>query len=100
MDELAEQEKQGKTGTPQFAEMKRRFGWNLMECVSMSSILEIWSRASRPDKNSKLLAKIVEDFGSVENFENNSRQSARCEDRLDDSLLRRGRQSADKRLDQ
>ena len=27
MDELAELEKQGKTGTPQFAEMKRRFGW-------------------------------------------------------------------------
>ena len=27
MDELAELEKQGKAGTPQYAEMKRRFGW-------------------------------------------------------------------------
>ena len=27
MEELAELEKQGKAGTPQYAEMKRRFGW-------------------------------------------------------------------------
>jgi len=70
MDELAELEKQGKAGTPQFAEMKRRFGWEF-DGMRLHELYfgNMAKGGAAPDKNSKLSAKIAEDFGSFENFE-------------------------------
>jgi superoxide dismutase, Fe-Mn family len=70
MDELAELEKQGKAGTPQYAEMKRRLGWefNGMRLHELYFGNMVKGGAA-PDKSAKLLAKIAEDFGSFENWE-------------------------------
>jgi Fe-Mn family superoxide dismutase len=70
MDELAELEKQGKAGTPQFAEMKRRFGWEF-DGMRLHELYfgNMAKGGAAPDKNSKLSAKIGEDFGSLENLE-------------------------------
>jgi Fe-Mn family superoxide dismutase len=68
MDELAEFDKQGKAGTPQYAEMKRRLGWefNGMRLHELYFGNMIKGGAAL-DTKSKLCEKIVEDFGSVEN---------------------------------
>ncbi len=70
IDELAELEKQGKAGTPQYAEMKRRFGWEFdgmrLHELYFGNMLK---GGSALDKASKLQAKIAEDFGSFENWE-------------------------------
>src|SRR5512138_3406829 len=65
MEEFAELEKQGKAGTPQYAELKRRFGWEfdgmrLHELYFGNTV----KGGAKPDAGSKLQAKIVEDFGS------------------------------------
>ncbi len=62
--------KDGKTGTPEFAELKRRFGWEfngmrLHEYYFGNMIKD----GSEPNKDSKLFKKIVEEFGSYESWE-------------------------------
>jgi len=62
--------KEGKTGTPEYAELKRRFGWEfngmrLHECYFGNMI----KGGTKLDRDSKLLKKIIEDFGSYENWE-------------------------------
>jgi Fe-Mn family superoxide dismutase len=68
MDELAELEKQGKAGTPQYAEMKRRLGWEFngmrLHELYFGNMVK---GGSALDTNSKFSAKIAENFGSVEN---------------------------------
>ena len=68
MEELAELEKQGKAGTPQYAEMKRRFGWEF-DGMRLHELYFGNMAKGGPalDQNSKLVSKIAEDFGSVEN---------------------------------
>jgi Fe-Mn family superoxide dismutase len=70
MDEFAELEKQGKTGTPEFAEMKRRFGWEF-DGMRLHELYfgNMIKGGAAPDAGSKLQAKIKEDFGSFENWE-------------------------------
>jgi Fe-Mn family superoxide dismutase len=70
MDELAELEKQGKAGTPQYAEMKRRFGWEF-DGMRLHELYfgNMVKGGAALDKGSKFHAKIVEDFGSVENWD-------------------------------
>ena len=70
MEEFAELEKQGKAGTPEFAEMKRRFGWEF-DGMRLHELYfgNMAKGGSAPDKGAKLLAKINEDFGSFENWE-------------------------------
>jgi len=70
MEELAELEKQGKAGTPQYAEMKRRFGWEF-DGMRLHELYFGNMVKGGPvlDKGSKLHAKISEDFGSFENWE-------------------------------
>jgi Fe-Mn family superoxide dismutase len=67
MEELAELEKQGKAGIPQYAEMKRRFGWEF-DGMRLHELYfgNMAKGGSALDKNSKLQSKIAEDFGSVE----------------------------------
>jgi superoxide dismutase, Fe-Mn family len=70
MEEFAELEKQGKTGTPQFAEMKRRFGWEFDGMRLHELYFGNMAKGGRAlDKSSKLHAKVVEGFGSYENWE-------------------------------
>jgi len=70
MEELADLEKQGKTGSPLYAEMKRRFGWEFDGMRLHELYFENMVKGgTAPDKDSKLFAKIVEDFGSFENWE-------------------------------
>jgi Fe-Mn family superoxide dismutase len=70
IDELAELEKQGKAGTPQYAEMKRRFGWEFggmrLHELYFGNMVK---GGAAVNKGSKLAAKIAEDFGSFENWE-------------------------------
>jgi Fe-Mn family superoxide dismutase len=70
MEEFAELEKQGKTGTPEFAEMKRRFGWEF-NGMRLHELYfgNIAKSAPAPDKGSKFHAKVAEAFGSFENWE-------------------------------
>jgi len=70
MEEFAELEKQGKAGTPEYAEMKRRFGWefNGMRLHELYFGNMVKGGAAL-DRNSRLCAKITEDFGSYESWE-------------------------------
>jgi len=70
MEELAELEKQGKAGTPQFAEMKRRFGWEF-DGMRLHELYfgNMAKGGVEPDKGARLSAKIAEDFESFENWE-------------------------------
>ncbi|MDP3998161.1 MAG: Fe-Mn family superoxide dismutase [bacterium] len=70
IDELAALTKEEKPATPQFAELKRRFGWEfngmrLHEYYFGSMVKD----GKIPDKNSALFKKIENDFGSWENWE-------------------------------
>jgi len=70
MEEFAELEKQGKTATPQFVEMKRRFGWEFDGMRLHELYFDNMAKGgSAPDKGNKLYTKINEDFGSFENWE-------------------------------
>jgi superoxide dismutase, Fe-Mn family len=69
-DALVAMAKEGKTATPEYAELKRRFGWEwngmrLHEYYFGNLIKD----GKALDKNSNLFRKIVEDFGSYENWE-------------------------------
>ncbi len=70
MDELTELENQAKAGTPQYAEMKRRFGWEF-DGMRLHELYfgNMVKGGAALEKGSKLLAKIVADFGSFENWE-------------------------------
>jgi Fe-Mn family superoxide dismutase len=70
LDEFAEMEKQGKAGTPQYAEMKRRFGWEF-DGMRLHELYfgNMTKGGGALDKGSKLQAKIAEGFGSFENWE-------------------------------
>lgn len=70
MEEFAEIEKQGKAGTPQYAEMKRRFGWEF-DGMRLHELYfgNMVKGGLALDKASKLQAKIAEGFGSFENLE-------------------------------
>jgi superoxide dismutase, Fe-Mn family len=69
MEELTELEKQGKAGTPQYAEMKRRFGWEF-DGMRLHELYfgNMAKNGPAVDTGSKLVAKITEDFGSLENW--------------------------------
>jgi Fe-Mn family superoxide dismutase len=62
--------KEGKISTPEYAELKRRFGWewNGMR-LHEYYFGNIIKGGKEIDKNTNLYKKIVEDFGSYENWE-------------------------------
>jgi len=60
----------GKTAAPEYAELKRRFGWEFNGMRLHEYYFGNMKReGSVLDKNSKLFKKITEDFGSYENWE-------------------------------
>jgi Fe-Mn family superoxide dismutase len=61
--------KEGKTGTPEFAELKRRFGWEFNGMRLHEYYFENLGGKAGLGKGDKLFKKISEDFGSYENWE-------------------------------
>jgi len=69
METLAQMVKEGKTGTPEFAELKRRFGWEFNGMRLHEYYFENLGGKAGLDKNTKLSKKMAEDFGSYEAWE-------------------------------
>ena len=69
-DALSAMLKDGKTATPEYAELKRRFGWEFngmrLHELYFGNMIK---GGSVVDKNSGLFKKITEGFGSWENWE-------------------------------
>jgi Fe-Mn family superoxide dismutase len=61
--------KDDKLATPEFAELKRRFGWEFDGMRLHEYYFENLGGKAAIDKNGKLAKKMVEDFGSYENWE-------------------------------
>ncbi|MDD2731771.1 MAG: Fe-Mn family superoxide dismutase [Candidatus Pacebacteria bacterium] len=74
LDDLSNE---GKADTPEYAELKRRFGWEFngmrLHEYYFSSISK---NASEIDKESGLYKKIAEDFGSYEDWERDFKSTA------------------------
>jgi len=69
-DALAAMAKEGKTTTPEYAELKRRFGWEFNGMRLHEYYFDNIIKGGKAlDKNTNLYKKIVADFGSYENWE-------------------------------
>ena len=66
---LGQMLKDGKVATPEFAELKRRFGWEFNGMRLHEYYFENLGGKASVDKNSKLAKKLAEDFGSYEEWE-------------------------------
>ena len=67
---LATMLKEGKTGTSEYAELKRRFGWEYNGMVLHEYYFSNLHKGGKAlQENSKLLAQIKKDFDSFENWE-------------------------------
>ena len=69
METLDQMLKEGKTGTPEFAELKRRFGWEFNGMRLHEYYFENLGGKAALDSGGRLSKKISEDFGSYENWE-------------------------------
>jgi len=69
MDTLAQMLKEGKVGTPEFAELKRRLGWEFNGMRLHEYYFENLGGKGGLDKTGKLFKKISQDFGSYEAWE-------------------------------
>jgi Fe-Mn family superoxide dismutase len=69
-DALSAMAREGKIATPEYAELKRRFGWEFNGMRLHEFYFEnIIKGGKEIDKNTNLYKKIVADFGSYENWE-------------------------------
>lgn len=69
MDTLAQTLKDGKTGAPEYAELKRRLGWEFNGMRLYEYYFENLGGKGRINKDGKLAKKLIEDFGSYEAWE-------------------------------
>jgi Fe-Mn family superoxide dismutase len=69
LDALDAMLKEGKTGTPEFAELKRRLGWEFNGMRLHEFYFENLGGKSLINKEGKLGKKLAEQFGSYENWE-------------------------------
>ncbi len=69
MDTLNQMGKEGKTATPEFSELKRRFGWEFNGMRLHEYYFENLGGKGGLQKESKLYKKISDDFGSYETWE-------------------------------
>lgn len=70
LDLMAAMVKEGKTATPEFAELKRRFGWEFNGMRLHEYYFgNMKNGGSALNKDSKLSKKLIEDFGTFENWE-------------------------------
>jgi superoxide dismutase, Fe-Mn family len=72
-DTLAAMLKEGKTGTPEYAELKRRFGWEFDGMRLHEYYFENLGGKATLDKNSKLGKALAAAFGSTEDWEKDFR---------------------------
>ncbi len=68
LSELANLTAQKKTTTPEYAELKRRFGWEFDGMRLHEYYFENMGGKSPLPENSRLYTQIVKDFGSYENW--------------------------------
>ena len=73
LDILSQMLKDGKTGNPEYAELKRRMGWEFNGMRLHELYFENLGGKSQLDKKGKLAQKLTENFGSVENWEKDFR---------------------------
>jgi Fe-Mn family superoxide dismutase len=73
LDMLSQMLKDGKTGIPEYAELKRRMGWEFNGMRLHELYFENLGGKSQLDKKGKLAQKLVENFGSIENWEKDFR---------------------------
>jgi superoxide dismutase, Fe-Mn family len=69
MEVLTQIQREGKTGTPEFAELKRRFGWEFNGMRLHEYYFENLGGKGILEKGGRLLKKISEDFGDFESWE-------------------------------
>jgi Fe-Mn family superoxide dismutase len=69
IDILSQMLKDDKTGAPEFAELKRRLGWEFNGMRLHEYYFENLGGKTSLDKNSRLSKKIAEDFSSYEAWE-------------------------------
>lgn len=69
LDTLAAMAKEGKTATPEYAELKRRMGWEFNGMRLHEYYFENLGGKAPLDKSGRLGKKLAEDFGSVEGWE-------------------------------
>ena len=69
-DTLAQMLKDGKTGTPEYAELKRRFGWEFNGMRLHELYFGNLGGDGAINKGGKLANKLEKDFGSVDAWQN------------------------------
>jgi superoxide dismutase, Fe-Mn family len=69
LDILAQMFKDAKTGTPEYAELKRRLGWEFNGMRLHEYYFENLGGKNPIDKNGKLAQVLTREFGSYENWE-------------------------------
>ena len=69
MDMVAAMLKEGKTGTPEYAELKRRFGWEFNGMRLHEYYFDNLGGKAALDKSGKLGKRLAETFGSYEDWE-------------------------------
>jgi Fe-Mn family superoxide dismutase len=69
MDILSSMVKEGKIGTPEYAELKRRMGFEFNGMRLHEYYFENLGGKATLDKSGKLAGKMTSDFGSYENWE-------------------------------
>jgi Fe-Mn family superoxide dismutase len=73
MDTLASMLKEGKVGTPEYAELKRRMGWEFNGMRLHEYYFDNLGSKAALDKSGKLVKKLAENFGSYEDWEKDFR---------------------------
>ena len=69
MDTLTAMAKEGKSGTPEYAELKRRLGWEFNGMRLHELYFENLGVKGDINKSGKLAKKMAEEFGSYEDWE-------------------------------
>ena len=72
-DALAQMLKDGKTAAPEFAELKRRFGWEFNGMRLHELYFENLKGGNAMDKSGRLAKKLEKDFGGVDAWEKDFR---------------------------
>ncbi len=70
LSEILKEAMQGKFGTPEFAELKRRFGWefNGMRLHELYYFGSMKKGGAKLEESTALYKKLAEDFGSYDNW--------------------------------
>jgi len=76
LDTLAAMLKEGKTATPEYAELKRRLGFEFNGMRLHEYYFENLGGKGTLDKSGKIGKKLAEEFGSYENWERDFRATA------------------------